>query len=236
MATATKNSVRLLLLLVCTLLAAQTKYFPPDTLSHDNKLNEFLVRWYSGQLAALQEPSLLSAPPQSVQSYRFLWLRTFNHPIAVRLDMSDDGTGTLTTKVASGAGGYAPGKLITNKTTPLDKAQVDSFVDLVVRSNFWNEPTGPNQQAGTDGAEWIIEGSKPGKYHVIDRWTPSKGAAYELGKKLAIDLAGLDGTTEPIHSAGVDVVTRNSQFPLRRTSTSVLSTTGASGWLAQEAL
>ena len=178
--------------LACRATATQTKYFPPHAFSPDQRLNEFVVGWYSRQLEALQEPSLLQQPTESTQSYRFLWLRTFHHPVVVRVNIHKDGTGDLITKMGSGAGGYGPGTLTLNRTAPLDKARVDAFLELVVREDFWKEPTSPNQQTGTDGSEWVIEGTRPGQYHVIDRWSPSRGVAYELGKKLAIDLAGLD--------------------------------------------
>jgi hypothetical protein len=61
--------------------------------------------WYSAQLRALKEPSLFQLASNALShSYRFLWLRTFNHPIAIRVDIKPAGTGALTTKVTSGAG------------------------------------------------------------------------------------------------------------------------------------
>lgn len=29
--------------------------------------------------------------------------------------------------------------------------------------------------SGLDGAQWILEGVKEGRYHVVDRWTPQIG-------------------------------------------------------------
>ena len=51
-----------------------------------------------------------------------MWLRSFHHPVAVRLDIMSDGTGKLTVKIANGAAGYKPGKLVEN-TSPLGLAQ-----------------------------------------------------------------------------------------------------------------
>src|ERR1022692_1355040 len=94
---------------LCTALAS-AQYFPKQSL--DDRGDEFRSKWYSRQLHALKEPSLLtqSKNPNS-EAYRFLWLRTFHHPVAIRVVLRPDGTGVLTTKVASGAGGYSPGVL-----------------------------------------------------------------------------------------------------------------------------
>ena len=118
-----------LILFVALASTAQTTYFPNHAFDSDARLNKFLDDWYSQQLRALREPSLLTqSKNQADTSYRFLWLRTFHHPIAVRSDLKPDGSSILTTKIASGAGGYAPGHLVTNTSKPLTKQQTDAFL------------------------------------------------------------------------------------------------------------
>ena len=46
-----------------------------------------------------------------LESYRFLWLRTFHKPIAVRV-WSADSRYYLVVKELSGQGGYEPGRII----------------------------------------------------------------------------------------------------------------------------
>jgi len=175
-------------LLAFSVSACHAQFFPKSSL--DVRGDDFKANWYSAQLRALEEPSLfeLASNPLS-HSYRFLWLRTFNHPIAIRVDIKPDGTGTLMIKMASGAGGYAPGTLIENTSQALDETQIRSFLALVDRVNFWTVPNPVDDQAGTDGSQWIIEGLKSGKYHVVDRWTPESGPAYDLGVFFVFDLA-----------------------------------------------
>jgi hypothetical protein len=195
-----KSLLSLIVAFTLTASVCRAQFFPKSSL--DSRGDAFKANWYSGQLRALKEASLLPQSvdpllPQSVDhqtshSYRFLWLRTFNHPIAVRIDIQPDGTGTLSTKVTSGAGGYAPGNLIEDTSRPLSGSEVKSFLALVDRTSFWTAPNPINDQAGNDGSQWIIEGVEGAKYHVIDRWTPKSGAAYELGKFLAFDLAKMD--------------------------------------------
>jgi len=40
---------------------------------------------------------------------------------------------------------------------------------------FWQMPT-PNELMMCDGAEWIMEGRREGRFHVVDRQSPDEGA------------------------------------------------------------
>jgi hypothetical protein len=172
-------------------MQGQAQFFPKSSL--DSRGDDFKAKWYSNQLHALREPSLFAfANKGDAESYRFLWLRTFHHPIAVRVDhLQSDGSWLLITKVASGAGGYSPGTLTTNTSRKLTAQEAQSLVSRVESGRFWNAPNPVNDQTGTDGSQWIIEGVKAGRYHVVDRWMPKNGPARELGLFLAFDLAGL---------------------------------------------
>jgi hypothetical protein len=44
--------------------------------------------------------------------------------------------------------------------------------------NNWNMPI-KDCNMGRDGAQWLIEGVWKGRYHIVDRWTPEKGAFRE---------------------------------------------------------
>jgi hypothetical protein len=162
---------------------SQVIYFPKGSLASDLQLDQFKTQWYSHQLRALHEPSLYSqASNHTKESYRFLWLRSFNHPIAVRLDLKADGTGTLTFKTANGAGGYPPGILIENRSLTLTQEKIAPFLSKLQELNYWALPNPVNDQTGTDGSQWIVEGVKDGHYHIVDRWTPRTGTpARELG-------------------------------------------------------
>lgn len=167
------------------------QYFPKSSL--DLRGDDFKVRWYSSQLHALKEPSLfrLSRNPTS-ESYRFLWLRSFNHPIAIRAVIKGDGTGVLITKVANGSGGFRPGVLIENTSRVLNREETQAFLLRVNRVDFWEAPNPVDDQRGTDGSQWVMEGVKRGQYHIVDRWMPRDGVAHELGLMLAVELAKLN--------------------------------------------
>jgi hypothetical protein len=181
----------IILLFTAVVAHAQTTYFPPNTL--EKAPQEFLREWYSTYLATLKEPSLFElAHDTTTYSYRFLWLRSFNNPVAIRLNVNADGTGTLIQKVASGEAGFRPGYLTISNSKPITRQQTQYFLQKVHQVDFWSMPTIDPVIGGEDGSEWIIEGVHDGKYHVVNRWSPSSGPIHELGLALVIDLAGMN--------------------------------------------
>jgi hypothetical protein len=177
---------------------SNVNYFPPGTLENDRE------RWYSRNLAALKEPSLyeLSKDPKR-ESYRFLWLRTFNHPIAVRVDVNESGSGLMTIKESNGRGGYAPGALFINKSAKIDRLVVSNLlVDQISSQGFWNlstEEPPPENVVQLDGAQWILEAVRGGQYKLVDRWSPKEGPVRNLGILMAIDLAHLKLLYEEVY-------------------------------------
>lgn len=81
--------------------------------------------------------------------------------------------------------------MIRNKTRELATQETRRFLDKIQEVGFWGLPSSHEPDIGLDGAQWIIEGVKDGKYHIADRWSPSKGSVYDLGM-LAIQLSELN--------------------------------------------
>lgn len=81
----------------------------------------------------------------------------------------------------------------------MSTAQVGQFLEQVGRAKFWQlllEEEPPVSKDGSiqvraDGAEWILEGVENGRYHVVDRWSPEKGAFRETALML-VRFARLD--------------------------------------------
>jgi hypothetical protein len=173
--------------------SAPDQYFPPGVLDCDQWSEEFLRDWYSKQLTALNEPSLwvLSRSDSRAKVYRFLWLRTFHHPISVRLTLKPDLTGILISKITGGAGGYEPGSLIRNESIPVGKQRTTVFLARIVQSHYWDLPS-RRQPGGLDGAQWILEGITDGHYQIVDRWSPGEADPIRtLAMTLLSDLAGI---------------------------------------------
>lgn len=148
---------------------------------------EFSLAGYARHLKALREPSLVDGSKNLKNHvYRFLWLRSFHAPIAVRLVVRENGSGFVVFRRTSGKGGYEPGRLVVNRTKQLSSRDVSWFLDLIEEQKFWDLPTTERDPdvITLDGAQWVLEGVKQGKYHVVDRWSPDKGPVRNLGLTL----------------------------------------------------
>lgn len=67
-------------------------YFPMKIFQDPNNLvdnDTFIIAWYSKHLRAMNEP-LLFNKKESKQIFRFTWLRTFDNPVAIRIEKSQD--------------------------------------------------------------------------------------------------------------------------------------------------
>ncbi len=137
-----------------------------------NALDTFTNQWYSKMLFALHEP-VLSNYKGDKEVYRFTWLRTFHHPVSVRLEKQNNVI-KLFTKVCKGAGGYEPKELIFDTTINVTAEQHKTLTQKIDNINFWNLTTEKQDDYGNDGSEWIIEVCKDAKYHMVTRWTPSE--------------------------------------------------------------
>ena len=170
--------------------AENTHYFPNEE-GYGDKVSP---DWYSTFLKALEEESLWEASLRSdrTEQYRFLYLPSFHRPVSVRISISPDGKGTVSLKVADGAGGYEPGALVEDRSTSLGDHDIARLRFYLKKLRFWTYRT-PREDCGagtgdelpegvleeicvgTDGSQWIVEGTEGGKYHVVDSWSPSEG-------------------------------------------------------------
>jgi hypothetical protein len=139
-------------------------------------LDRALRHWYSGHLRAMAEPSL--SCEDAGEAYRFLWLRTWGRPIAVRVQ-ARDGAATVSAIELTGAGGYKPGEVRRRLNRVLTQAEWAQILDGLQRIELWTMPAADSQRR-MDGAEWILEGRKGPSYHAVARWSPTEGAYRDL--------------------------------------------------------
>jgi hypothetical protein len=147
-------------------------YFLRQTFNADADEDQFKIDWYSKHLAAMNEPSLQPRAGCPEESYRFLWLRSFQAPIAVRVWQASPKRFFIISKQLSGKGGYEPGSLSNEKMRPLTEDEWNTFTQLLSQASFWKLPTEDEMIDGNDGAQWILEGVKEDNYHIVDRWSP----------------------------------------------------------------
>jgi hypothetical protein len=81
-------------------------------------------------LTAMREPNLLQQHlASSQQVFRLIWIRTFHHPVAVRMVIGPGETGTVYVKELSGQGGYTVGRLIKEKAPKTRFCRGSSVLD-----------------------------------------------------------------------------------------------------------
>ena len=136
-----------------------------------NTLDTFVNSWYSKMLFGLKEPILKNYQGDK-EIYRFTWLRTFHHPVSLRIEKQGNII-KLFIKVCNGAGGYDPKKIIFDTTINATTKQFKTLLQKIDNINFWNLITEQRYDTGKDGSELIIEAIKDNKYHMVTRWTPS---------------------------------------------------------------
>lgn len=155
---------------------SKSGYFPARAFTDDwENADQFINNWYSKHLRAMDEGSLLDIADENREVYRFLWLRTFDHPIFVRIEREGRYQFNLMSRELDGAGGYEPGKVFRTDNKTLTKEEWCEFIRLLDDANYWRMPTNKRVDRGRDGSQWILEGVKDNRYHIVDRWTPDKG-------------------------------------------------------------
>jgi len=141
-------------------------------------LAHFKNSHYSQHLFSLKEPIIYN-DYFNVETYRFTWLRSFHQPIVCRLVHSAD-QNTLIVKMSNGKGGYGPGEITVENCIILSEKEWRQFEKIINQIDFWNQSTIEKTDIiGADGADWILEGFKDKKYHVVVRWS---GKEKEISK------------------------------------------------------
>ncbi len=152
-------------------------YFQSNALGEDPETDSLLNEWYSSQLSAMGEPSLQCASRYPI--YRFLWLRTFHHPIAVRVEKRQDGMHLFAVEL-DGAGGYEPGLESRRIQRVLSAREAGVFSEAIAAAEVFSAPD-KQQFLGTDGSRWTVEARDGARYQIHDMWTPERGRIQQLG-------------------------------------------------------
>jgi hypothetical protein len=145
---------------------------------------------YGKYLGTMDEPVLSRLPAGVEMAYRFLWIRSFHHPLAVRVARTPSGTILVARELTGGE--WLPGVVYAQERRELSEAQWSCLQGLVTAAHFWSLTSEREEANGTDGARWIIEGVRGVEYHVVDRWCPERGDPIrELAWHL-VELSGLE--------------------------------------------
>ena len=127
---------------------------------------------YLPYLRNMREPPMESlAGSTGVESVRFVWLRSFHHPIAVRVTRR----GSRFSLVAAELGDETdmkPGRLIKRDSVEISESQWNSVVHALRQPDFWDPA--PLGGYGVDGSIWIVESTSGRGYQVVDVWSPEE--------------------------------------------------------------
>ena len=164
------------------------QYFPAGVFGENGQLNSGKENWYSYFLTALEEPSLWeTAKASDTPVYRFLLILN-GRALSVRLTRCGDGTGLLEGKLVT----FHSGKNIYAKDPmAVSKDQMQEFASLLQKADFWSMKTEETHEKNVyqlDGAQWVVEGTRNGTYHIVDRWSPRE-TEYEQLCKFLIELS-----------------------------------------------
>ncbi|HEY7373366.1 MAG TPA: hypothetical protein VIF57_14490 [Polyangia bacterium] len=126
-----------------------------------------------GQALCVMGENPLASPPAD-EAYRFLWLRSFHDPVAVRVEVSH-GEALLTAVELDGPIDHGRGTLARSDRRKLAASEWAALVRAVEAAGFWGLPL-EGGNIGLDGASWILEGKRGGSQHVVVRWSPEGNA------------------------------------------------------------
>lgn len=139
-----------------------------------------ISQWSDGfatELWARHEPSLLCATAAPV--YRFVWLRSFNPAIVVRIEASAGGW-RISAQEDAILDMRRHRRTLRRVERPLTADEVRRFRAAIDRSRFWTAATEPVED-GLDGALWLVEARDGGRYRYREQWTPDHGIVRDVG-------------------------------------------------------
>lgn len=147
-------------------------------------LSDFEQQWYSKQLAAAGEPSLLAAAaaPRSPgsASLRFTWLGSFSAAVVIRIETEGDRRRLIAKQLPGGRGPPRVAKRIERPLTDREAARLDAELE---RGRIFELAPRPCD-IGLDGAQWIFEAADERGYRFTQRWSPERGPERRLGELL----------------------------------------------------
>ncbi|MCL2142339.1 MAG: copper amine oxidase N-terminal domain-containing protein [Methanimicrococcus sp.] len=153
------------------LISGSTAYHLDEIPPIIKDLREFTNQWYSQELFALDEEAIYSSEKQV---YRYSYFPSFDDPAVVRIDIKNDGTADVHYKVGKGSTFWRSGGIKTYKQAKLNQSETQEFLDLINKTDFWNQPIEYGYPP-LDGYRVIIEGVDDGEYYLVNRWGQGDG-------------------------------------------------------------
>src|SRR5262249_37670147 len=147
-------------------------------------------------LRKMKEPSLFTQPAK-LEAYRLLVLFNSGGAVAVRIERRQGQHLIVSKKLASRDADYDPGPLVVDVQKKLSAVEWNAVVEKIGKMEFWDISTPVSPNAGTHGivlhgTEWVLEGSRDGKYQVVDIYSP-EAYGYKAFKEACAYLLSISG-------------------------------------------
>jgi len=150
-------------------LNKKQNYFPISkfTDSTTNKKHAIQnIKYCSEILFGLNEPLLFNKKSIN-ESFRLLWLRSFDNPISIRIEKNRSHV-HITWKESYPSDGYNPSYMILYKDKELTLNEWNQFTSLLAPIDYWNTSV-LDTISSLDGSVWYLEGVNSNHYHIMYR-------------------------------------------------------------------
>ena len=147
-----------------------TRFFP-GCAHLSGRLAALTLDLCARSLVAMEEPSL-ALPSDARETYRFLWLPSFRDEACVRIALDRSGA-TVTTKVRKRAHPDYEPQIVRWRHERHVAADAMTLMASSIDASFWSAPVAI-ERMGLDGAEWMLDGRRGSRHHVVCRWSPDE--------------------------------------------------------------
>jgi hypothetical protein len=144
-------------------------YFPVGAFSQPQGRADWFKKFY---------PSLMELPlsclNEDIESYRLLFIPSFEGPASVRIWRQGDMKFVDPRQLHEiEIPLYGAKDLKHTESRPITDEEWNHFQVLLNKADFWSLPTENGQPQGVEGSDLLLEGRRPNQYHAVDRRSPT---------------------------------------------------------------
>ncbi|SFW86149.1 hypothetical protein [Chitinophaga sancti] len=135
------------------------QYFPHDTTSG------YYGSWIDDILFKMREPVLKKYTGRG-EFIRFIWLRSFENPIVIRVNRFAD---TIYANIKELDISSEQKGILKDTIINLGAKEWNDFVSILTKNGFWNN-TSENTSDAQDGVIWYLESRVGERYKLVEGW------------------------------------------------------------------
>ena len=171
-----------------------------------DSITNSIVSYY---LYGFQEENLSKSQNKDNYTARFLWLRSFHQPLVFKIEKKADNSFFIMKLTDSGKESYA-GTVNAVLIKKLSDSFINTYDSLLNSNKYWElSPETELDKKMSDGAFWVLEVNKNGKYHIVIRNSPGELLdkrpnkeeliRFEKCCKMLMDLSDIDSIKSPLY-------------------------------------